>query len=199
MSNNYYNHTGYPTNSQDAQAVDVRSEFLAIQAMADKLPALSGNALKLVQVNAGATGLTALPLDSGVWAPTFTFQTPGNQTFVYSTQDGYYVRMGPLMLIAFRLVFSTFTFTTASGNAKITGLPRNPTAVNNAQATMAIYGSGITKAGYTQVLGIITPVTAIQLMARGSGVAESPITAADMPTGGAVTISGSTIYRTDDL
>lgn len=199
MSNNFYNHTGYPTNSQDAQAIDVRSELLAIQAMADKLPVLTGNALKLIQVNAGGTGLTVVPFEIGIWSPTFTFATPGNQTFVYSVRDGYFVRMGPMTLIAFRLAFSTFTFTTASGNATIIGLPRNPTAVNNAQATMAIYGGGITKVNYTQVLGIINSINAIQLVARGSGVAESPITAADMPTGGAVTISGSTIYRTDDL
>lgn len=198
MSNELYNHSGYPTNSEDAQAVDVRSELLAIQAGFDKMPPLSGNALKLVQVNAGGTGLTVLPFAIGVSTLTFTFATPGNQTFVYSVRDASYVRIGPLVLLELRLGFSTFTHTTASGNATITGLPFNPSGVNNAVATMAIYGSGITKVGYTQVLGLINPVNAIQLVARGSGVSESPITAADMPTAGAVTFYGSIVYRTDD-
>lgn len=198
MANQLYNHSGYPQNSDEGQAIDQRAEFLAIQAAFDKMPALSGHGDALVQINPGGTGFTSLPVSIGVWAPVFTFDTLGNLTLVYSVQDGYYVRMGPLVLVAIRLGFSTFTHTTASGNAKIS-LPPSlaPTAINNAAVTMPIYGGGITKVNYTQVLGLINPLNAIQLVARGSAQAESPITTADMPTGGTVSFYGSAIYRTD--
>lgn len=198
MSNEFYTHTGYPSNSEDAQAIDVRSEFLAIQAMADKLPALTGNALELVQINAGGNGLTSMKVAIGIWTPTFAFTTPGNSVFAYTVRDGYYVRIGPLVLVAFSLLFSTFTHTTASGNARITGLPFNITVVNTAYASGGLHGSGITKANYTQLLGMIGVINLIQLVMRGSAQPQGDVTAADMPTGGTPSFNGSILYRTDD-
>mgnify|MGYP003392974489 CR=1 FL=1 len=198
MSNEFYNASGYPANSDEGQASDLRAELLAIQAAMDKLPALLGKGNAMIVVNPGGTGLTSLPISLGTYQPVFTFTTVGNLTIVYSIQDGYYVRLGPLVLVAIRLQMSTFTHTTASGNAQIS-LPPGlaPTAVNNAAATMSIHGQGITKVNYTQVNGLINSVNTIQLVARGSAQAEVAITTADMPTGGGPSFSGSVIYRTD--
>lgn len=198
MSSEWYNHSGYPANSDEGQSSDLRAELLALQAAFDKMPALLGKGNALVVVNPGGTGLTSLPVSIGVYAPVFTFGVNGNLNIVYSVQDGYYIRLGPMVLVAIRLNMSTFTHTTASGSAFIS-LPSGlgPTGVNNAAAMMPIHGQGITKVNYTQVNGMINSLNLIQLVARGSAQAESPVTTADMPTGGVPSFYGSVIYRTD--
>jgi hypothetical protein len=51
---------------------------------------------------------------------------------------------------------------------------------------------GITKAGYTQyVLRTVGPVSALNIMASGSGVVTTQVVAPDMPTAGNVRIRGN--------
>lgn len=60
MSNEYFTKTGNPgTGAQGASAAQ-RAEFALIEAGFDKLPALAGNAGKVVGINAGATGMVVL-------------------------------------------------------------------------------------------------------------------------------------------
>jgi hypothetical protein len=61
MPNDFYNVTGAPSQGSFGASATLRAEFAAIAAGMDKLPALSGNALELVRVNTGATGLEAVP------------------------------------------------------------------------------------------------------------------------------------------
>jgi len=61
--------------------------------------------------------------DEGEWSPSLSFATPGDQSIAYSTQLGYYTRIGNLVHVVGRLQTSTFTHSTASGNLQITGLP----------------------------------------------------------------------------
>lgn len=195
--NQFYNATGYPQNSQDGDSGSARAELLAIQSAFDKLPPLSGHPLELVQINAGGTGMGSMSFAIGTWIPTFSFVTPGDLALVYGVRDGYFVRIGPLVLVGMRIDLSTFTWTTASGNAQITGLPYPPTSINNAVATGAAWCGGITKAAATQIEFLITPFNGIQIVGRGSGVSAGPIVAADMPSGGVPTFQGSIVYRTD--
>lgn len=59
MANPYYNAGGVPALDAPASSADVRAELQQVASAFDKLPILSGNAGKTVQVNAGATGLLA--------------------------------------------------------------------------------------------------------------------------------------------
>lgn len=61
--------------------------------------------------------------ETGSWTPTFTFGTVGDFSPTYSTQGGFYLKHGRLVFIQTRLVFNTNAYTTASGAAKIQGLP----------------------------------------------------------------------------
>ena len=79
MSNNYYTPTGSPSTSSALSSSTIRSEFNAIEAGLDKLPALTGNGSKIVAVNSGATALEAITTTgtgSGVRATSPTLVTP---------------------------------------------------------------------------------------------------------------------------
>lgn len=77
MTNSFYNANGTPGTGAKGASAPMRAELLAVQAGFDKFPAFSGNALKLLRINAGATALEAYtlpayaPLDgvgtSGTW------------------------------------------------------------------------------------------------------------------------------------
>lgn len=59
MANPYYNQSGTPAMNSPGASVDIRLELQAVSVAFDKLPTLTGNAGKTVQVNAGGTGLVA--------------------------------------------------------------------------------------------------------------------------------------------
>jgi hypothetical protein len=129
--------------------------------------------------------------EEGTWTPVLTFATPGDLALTYAAQTGAYTKIGRVVVLDFTVTTSAFTHTTASGNLTMTGAPF-------AAATQIFGGffafNGITKAGYTQFVAQIQ-ASSILFNASGSGVAESSISAADMPTGGAVRLRGSLIYR----
>ncbi len=164
-----YTPTGAPSAAASLLSADMRSEFALIQA----------------SLNAAFV--------SGTWTPQITFGTPGNLAVTYSTQSGYYQKLNTMVAIGFRMITSSFTHTTASGNMFITGLPFTSSGLNVAVAGL-IWG-GITKAGYTDINGLLgTAASQIAIQASGSGVAPTNVTPADVPSGGSVVLRGSLIY-----
>jgi hypothetical protein len=129
--------------------------------------------------------------EEGTWSPVLTFATPGDLALTYAAQTGAYTKIGRVVVLDFTVTTSAFTHTTASGNLTMTGAPF-------AAATQIFGGffafNGITKAGYTQFVAQIQ-ASSILFNASGSGVAESGVSAPDVPTGGTVRLRGSLIYR----
>lgn len=60
--------------------------------------------------------------EEGSWTPAITYTTPGDLSVAYTTQIGRYVKIGRLVFLKGVITF-TPTFTTASGELRITGLP----------------------------------------------------------------------------
>lgn len=131
----------------------------------------------------------------GTWAPVLTFATPGNLSVTYSEQVGQWVRLGPIIVVNFDIVTSAFTHTTASGGARITGLPFVPSASEFWFGQM--YWQGITKANYTQAMTQSNSAGYLALAISGSGQAAAAVNAADMPTGGSILLRGTQFYKTD--
>ena len=84
MPNEFFTPTGVPANSAPGASATIRSEFTAVAAAFNKLPAMVGNGGEIVSVNAGGTALEA----SGVLlANLITLNSAGtitNKTFTWA-------------------------------------------------------------------------------------------------------------------
>lgn len=135
-------------------------------------------------------------LTNGIaWTPVLTFVTPGDLAVAYSSQFGRYWQLSSnLLLVQFNIVTSAFTFTTASGNLKITGLPFTTQNTGGLVPRGGLTFGGITKAGYTQFAsGIGVNTNFFIINCSGSAQAPAIVTAADTPTAGTVTLIGEVI------
>lgn len=132
--------------------------------------------------------------EEGTWQPTLTFTTVGDLNVVYSTRTGTYQKIGKKVTIWFTIVTSTFTHTTANLGLKITGIPVD-SAASISVGSLAF--SGITKASYTQYVVDSGNADHLIVRASGSGQAGGFVSAADMPTGGTVSLFGSVSYLAD--
>jgi hypothetical protein len=133
--------------------------------------------------------------EEGTWTAVLTCGTPGDLAVTYTTQTGTYQRLGNRCTINFNIVTSAFTWTTASGNVKITGLPFTADAAvaNNWGSVMF---SGFTGIGYTQMNSTVNAAnTSVNLILSGTGVAISTATIAQFPTGGSVILRGTASFQ----
>ncbi len=142
--------------------------------------------------NASANANTLDDYEEGTWTPVLTFTTPGDLSVVYSTQLGKYTKIGRQVTVNFFIVTSTFTHTTASGQALITGVPF---AANDSYVG-AIWFNNIVLANYTQFvarLGSYASST-IDIVACAQNQAATVVQTSHMPTAGSVTFNGTVTY-----
>src|SRR3990167_2315406 len=94
----------------------------------------------------------------GLWTPIFTFGTPGDLTIVYGTQAGFYLRIYDYVFAWFNVYMTTFTHSTASSTAKITGLPYQSLyqKLDVASSGGSCIFDGITATNYTQLTPDVT-------------------------------------------
>ncbi len=132
--------------------------------------------------------------EEGTWTPVLTFATPGDLSVSYALQVGQYTKIGRLVTVTFQILTSAFTHTTASGNARITGLPFTCSAA--ALWPGALYFGGITMANYTQFVAMgIQSTTRLEIYASGQGQSASSVASGQMPTGGTVALYGTVTYE----
>ncbi len=170
---------------------------LVMQALLDLSHASAGQIQFPATQNASANANTLDDYEEGTFTPAFTFATPGNLTVVYSQQIGRYTKIGRLVTADFSLITSTFTHTTASGIAGITGMP-----FTSQNATMFAVGpliwQGINTGGVLTNISVQlgSNATSLEIVASGSGQSATNITTGGMPTGGTVLLRGSITYTT---
>lgn len=140
-------------------------------------------------INFGGTALANYT--QGTWVPTFTFQTAGNLSVVYSTQSGTYTRVGRILFINFTLI-CTPTFTTSSGFAQIAGLPF-AAAVSNCAGEIGLEGANDSfAAGYTFINPATTAtLTRLTILKFGSAKAHNAISTTSITSGVQVSFGGS--------
>lgn len=132
--------------------------------------------------------------EKATWTPVLTAATPGDLNVVYSVQAGSYTKVGRSVLLSFSVITSTFTHTTASGNARLTGVPFAAAATLRGVSGMAF--GGITKAGYTQFSPqIVGGASEVTIAASGSAQANATLQITEMPTGGTVVLISSLSYN----
>ena len=130
--------------------------------------------------------------EEGTWTPTLTFLTPGDLAVVYAEREGWYRKLGGVVVVGCNISTSTFTHSTASGKMRVSGIP----FVNLGSDDHPIGSwAGITSAGYTQ-LGIRSRIDEFYDPLRsGSGVGSNNIYTTEMPTGGTVRLHFTASYR----
>ena len=123
-----------------------------------------------------------LDYETGTWTPAIAFVTTGDLNVVYSVQSGRYTRIGRMVLVEFVIATSTFTFTTTSGNASITGLPFSgygtviPIPIQNLAASPTM------PTNRNFLWGIVS-TTSLNLTTTGVGIAYSYLAAAQFTSG----------------
>lgn len=88
--------------------------------------------------------------EEGTWTPVADFATHGNLSTAYSTQTGWYTKIGDMVFAEYEITTTTFTFTTASGNFEVTGLPFTVDSVGMSMG--ATEGTGYGSSGVTYIL-----------------------------------------------
>lgn len=136
------------------------------------------------------------PNAQGPWIPTLSFLTPGDLAVTYTTQTGEYSLNGNVVTLTFNVVTSSFTYTTSTGQLVLRTLPFTPAAAANIITIGAVHWSGITAAGYTNVVAQINNngSTALSFGKSGSAVASSNVLATDVPSGGSILLRGTIQY-----
>ena len=130
--------------------------------------------------------------EEGTWTPVLTFATPGDLSVTYSSQAGYYTKIGRFVHAYFVIVTSSFTHTTASSYLTISGFPLT---IVTGVGRGSLEFRGITKANYTNF--VVQPgltSTSFGVAASASAQNNSQVVAADMPTGGTVYLYGSIAF-----
>lgn len=135
---------------------------------------------------------------SGIWTPALTFQTVGTVTPGTVTAEGdWYLRDG-IVDLWFRYLAVTFTHSGTSNGLMMTGIPVALTAKTKSGwqwgGTLLSF-RGITKAGYTQFSPYIAQAdNRVFFTASGSGVTESQVVVADVPSASTKVIYGNIRY-----
>lgn len=125
----------------------------------------------------------------GSWTPTVIGATSGEAS--YTTQSGRYTRIGRLVHVAFRIVF---TKNTVSGDVRIGGLPLTNSNVGASRPGVAFSEiDEITFGG--MLLGQVTPnQTYITLMDATTGAAIANLTDSDLHASNSMILCGDAMY-----
>lgn len=133
--------------------------------------------------------------EEGTWTPVLTAATVGDLSVGYAAQAGRYIKIGKMVTVWFDVQLNSFTYTTAAGNMRISGLP-----FTSQNSSMFYYGTcsfgNINKAGYTQVTPRLSSnATQMNFVVSAMGSAVSTLAITDATSGSAVFIQGCITYE----
>ena len=132
-----------------------------------------------------ASARSDIGITEGTWTPVITFATPGDLNVVYSNQQGRYIKVGKQVTVSCIVNTTTFTYTTASGELRVTGLPFASVTAANFQWTAATEFGGITLGGGHTLIhaNLQDNVSYIRFVASGSGLARAVLNTGSAPSG----------------
>lgn len=159
---------------------------------------LSGGQIRFPATqNASSNANTLDDYEEGTFTPTITFTVPGDLNVIYSTQVGDYTKCGNVINVSGVVVTSTFTYTTASSNTLVSGMPFPAKTLSGMQYLGDLSWAGITKANYTDYkVRLDSATSALIVVASGSGQPIAVITAAECPSTTQQTRTFNITYKT---
>ena len=147
-------------------------------------------------INQALERLQGLKIATGTWTPVLYASVPGDFSISYFYQIGHWVRIGGWVWVTCDLVTSSFTYTTASGQAGLSGLPYN--TLGGADFVGKLHAEGIAKAGNTGGYSIVSTGGVNPALVFEGDVPFSTILITDFPSGGTVALRFSIFYPTPD-
>jgi hypothetical protein len=144
-------------------------------------------------INFGGSSLSTYK-DSTSFAPTITFDTVGDLSVAYATQNGEYLQIGSIVIASISLTF-TPTYTTASGNIRIS-LPltiinqTNAIPVGTVSARTITYPVSCTNLSFRGVIN----TTYGNIYAIGSTVAATALSVTQFTSAVQRIIQGTIVY-----
>lgn len=183
-----------------ADIPDLSAVYQPLDADLTAIAALSTTAYgRALLTLADEAALTA-QFSIGTFTPAITFATPGDLSVAYTGQTGSYLRIGKSITFAVQISF-TATYTTATGNFRVTGLPVAASATAPNARLLAAWVTGTTPtwpAGSTYLTGSSQQSqTYFQVLGYGSGIAAQNFTQANVVSGSAYTLVVSGTYYID--
>lgn len=151
---------------------------------------LPGGQIKFPATQSASSDANTLDdYEEGTFTPTLTFDTPGNLAITYTVRTGNYTKIGRMVNFACRILTSSFTHSTASGNLRITGLPFTAinTTTNYSLATAYASGTSVGGADYSwgaAVAGNEARITPYMFNIQ-AGLVTNPVPA-NLPSGNAI-------------
>lgn len=118
--------------------------------------------------------------EEGTWTPVFAFSTPGDSVITVGTALGRYTKTGRTVHILLVLTITTNAYTTASGNAVISGLPFVPAV--ESPLSMGYTDKITIPANTQQIAPMVTTSSTVLLWAvKTNATASTPLTTAAFP------------------
>lgn len=145
-------------------------------------------------INFGASTLSTYSA-AGSWTPTFTCATVGDLSVAYTTQYGSYTRIGNIVILNVGLL-CTPTFSTASGQIRIAGLPYSSISGTQGQFGICTNTSGVTyTVGSTTImLSIGAGANYLVLYVSGSAFNAATLPMTSIVSAAAIQINGTIVY-----
>jgi hypothetical protein len=134
--------------------------------------------------------------EEGTVVPVITFATPGDLSVTYATQYGRFTRIGNLVNVSINVLTSAFTYSTANGELRITGLPYTTLNVGGAISASSVLYSGVTDHLRPVLSAFVPPNTNyVAFRLSGSGVATAIPSPTNLPSGSTVALAFTLNYQ----
>jgi hypothetical protein len=139
-----------------------------------------------------------LNIVSGTWTPGLSSTSPGDLAPNISSSSGTYSQFGNQVTIDFTMTLAP-TFTTATGNMRVTGLPLAAGSHGFNYAINAGYPCGpltLPTNNYAFSFSLAGGNTFLAVISQGRGVTSGPLAINQaLTSGGTITLSGNGTYR----
>ena len=120
----------------------------------------------------------------GEWTPALTFAVPGDTSFTYDDQFGRYIKIGSYVFCYGFLQSTTYSYSTASGALRLTGLPFKVLSGTEFGWIGACQMAGMTNAAKTRIVFQPAAGQTYGVFLAAGIAAISVIDPTDFPTGG---------------
>lgn len=175
-------------NSSEAEFSPFQTFRIAKTLGVGAFPALDGVGFTFPANQSPSTDPNTLDdYEEGTFTPVFTCANPGNLAVSYSTQLGYYQKVGNRVTVYVDIVTSSFTHSTATGGVFING---HPVVSGSTGAGSLSEFQGVTKSGYTQ-FGVLASGI---IRGSGSGQSVASLQISDFPSGGSLILRYTMTY-----